>query len=63
MPNLSQFAVVDKTKLTDAKQTDRFYSSHLVGTPEFTIPHDTKRIAEEPKPWWFNDDPDDDKAK
>ncbi|CAF0743442.1 unnamed protein product [Adineta ricciae] len=63
MPNLSQFAVVDKTKLTDAKQTDRFYTSHLVGTPEFTIPHDTKRIAEAPKPWWFNDDPDDDKTK
>ncbi|UJR14553.1 hypothetical protein I4U23_001550 [Adineta vaga] len=56
MPDLSRLVIVDKTKLTKDKQIDRFYTSHLTSTPEFTIPHDTKRIAEEPKPWWFNDD-------
>jgi hypothetical protein len=59
MSNLNQIAVVDRTKLTEDKQIDRFYPSHLLGTPEFTIPHDTKRLAEEPRPWWFRDKTDD----
>jgi hypothetical protein len=59
MSHLNRIAVVDKTKLTQDKQTDRFYTSHLLGTPEFTIPHDTKRLAEEPRPWWYRDKTDD----
>jgi hypothetical protein len=59
MSNLNQIAVVDRTKLTEDKQIDRFYPSHLLGTPEFAIPHDTKRLAEEPRPWWFRDKTDD----
>ncbi|CAF3354136.1 unnamed protein product [Rotaria sp. Silwood2] len=55
MSNLNRIAVVDKTKLTQEKQIDRFYTSHQLGTPEFTIPHDAKRLAEEPRPWWFRD--------
>jgi signaling intermediate in Toll pathway protein len=59
MPQLNHIAVVDRTKLTEEKQIKQFYSSHLVGTPEFIIPHDTKRLAEEPRPWWFRDKTDD----
>ncbi|CAF3918445.1 unnamed protein product, partial [Adineta steineri] len=59
MSSLNRIAVVDKTKLTEDKQIDRFYTSNLAGTPEFTIHHDTKRLAEEPKPWWFKDETDD----
>ncbi|CAF3312197.1 unnamed protein product [Rotaria socialis] len=59
MPDLNRIAVVDKTKLTEEKQIDRFYSSHLLSTPEFTIPHDTKRLAQEPRPWWYRDKTDD----
>ncbi|CAF1120766.1 unnamed protein product [Rotaria sordida] len=55
MPHLNRITIVDKTKLTQEKQINRFYTSHLLGTPEFTIPHDTKRLAEEPRPWWFRD--------
>ncbi|CAF0795356.1 unnamed protein product [Adineta steineri] len=59
MSSLNRIAVVDKTKLTEDKQIDRFYTSNLASTPEFTIHHDTKRLAEEPKPWWFKDETDD----
>jgi hypothetical protein len=59
MSHLNRIAVVDKTKLTQDKQTDRFYTSHLLGTPEFTVPHDKKRLAEEPRPWWYRDKTDD----
>ncbi|CAF4935281.1 unnamed protein product, partial [Rotaria magnacalcarata] len=51
MPDLNRIAVVDKTKLTQKNQIDRFYSSHLLSTPEFTVLHDTKRLAQEPRPW------------
>jgi hypothetical protein len=59
MPHLNSISVVDKTKLTQEKQVDQFYTSHLLSTPEFTIPHDTKRLAEEPRPWWYRDKTDD----
>ncbi|CAF1273229.1 unnamed protein product [Rotaria sp. Silwood1] len=55
MPHLNHIAIVNKTKLTQEKQINRFYTSNLLGTPEFIIPHDTKRLAEEPRPWWFRD--------
>ena len=55
MPALQKPSVVDRTKLSDEKQIQRFYSSHLLSTPEFVIPHDTKRLAEQPRPWWFRE--------
>ena len=58
MSHLNHAAVVNKTKLTEEKQINQFYTSHLIGTPEFTIPYDTKRLAEEPRPWWYRDKTD-----
>jgi hypothetical protein len=55
MSHLNHIAVVDRTKLTEEKKIDQFYTSNLISTPEFTIHHDTKRLAEEPRPWWFRD--------
>lgn len=55
MPDLNRLAIVDRTKLTEEKRIDQFYTSHQLSTPEFRIPHDTKRLAEEPRPWWFRD--------
>jgi len=55
MSHLNHLPVVDRTKLTEDKQIDKFYPSHSVGTPEFTIHHDKKRLAEEPRPWWFRE--------
>lgn len=59
MYSLNRISVVDRTKLTEEKQIDQFYTSNISGTPEFTIHHDTKRLAEEPRPWWFRDKTDD----
>lgn len=59
MSSLSRVSIVDRTKLTEQKITDRFYSSHLLNTPEFIIHHDTKRVAEEPRPWWYREKTDD----
>lgn len=59
MPNLTRIPIVDRTKLTEEKQIDQFYTSHQLSTPEFTIHHDTKRLAEQPRPWWFRDKTDD----
>jgi hypothetical protein len=55
MSHLNRIAIVDRTKLTQEKQINQFYPSNLLGTPEFTIHHDTKRLAEEPRPWWYRD--------
>jgi hypothetical protein len=59
MPSLNRIAVVDRTKLSQEKPVDRFYTSHILSTPEFVIHHDTKRLAEEPRPWWYRDKKDD----
>lgn len=55
MPSIQKLSVVDGTKLSAEKQVNRFYSSHLAQTPEFVIHHDTKRLAEQPHPWWFRE--------
>jgi hypothetical protein len=59
MSSLNRLSVVDRTKPSTDKQIDRFYSSNLVSTPDFVIHHDTKRLANEPRPWWYKEKTDD----
>ena len=62
MSSLNQIAVVNRTKLTETKLTDRFYTSNLLTEPEFVIHHDTKRLAEQPTPWWYRKETKDDQS-